>query len=460
MNGINNSYNNYQNNVFDKFRQVGAFQSKPPLHNPQFLQEHSRKKKKGHPVIKATALTVTLAGLIAVTLRGRTSNFLKKMELISSNIKKLEEMTNTYDMSLGQKFYLKTKKILGKGFNLLLNTVTNLDHIKNSMTQVGIEFNAKTKLGSYILKPFKAYAKGITDLFVSFAEKAANRKYKDTGKSIEKAVTAISAVIENTPEGAEKQTLIKHKQKLSEVMAFISPAGFDLRVKDLKVNMSNFKKDYLDKLKSLLPSKDTTKKDVINSVGHVFSENLLAEHVFEKYQNEFVENHFSGEKFKKISEGISSVRDSLIELDGNSDKYSGIVKVLNKADDKFKKSLVFEQKELPEKFRDLFLGGAIPDTLTILVLPAILLVREINNAKTKREKVHTAIATGSVIGGSIVTWCYSSMIRCLSGGTAIAVSAVMGIVASKVGSGLADAVAGKNDKPRHRAVNPSAVYHS
>ncbi len=122
---------------------------------------------------------------------------------------------------------------------------------------------------------------------------------------------------------------------------------------------------------------------------------------------------------------------------------SGALLAVKKAVHSFKKSVNLESEEFFDKVRDLRLGSAPTDVLTIL-LSFIALSFGLGYAQDKDKRISVMLKSGIPIVGAIATTTFTAM-RLVSGGKSLALGFLSGIVLNQIGK-IADYVR-KNAKP-------------
>ena len=111
---------------------------------------------------------------------------------------------------------------------------------------------------------------------------------------------------------------------------------------------------------------------------------------------------------------------------------SGAALSVKKAVETFDKALNLETVEFFDKMRDLKLGSAPTDILTI-ILSFITLSFGFGYAKDKEEKKSVMLKSGIPVVGAIATTLYSTT-KLVSGGKSLALGFLSGIVLNQLGT--------------------------
>ncbi len=113
---------------------------------------------------------------------------------------------------------------------------------------------------------------------------------------------------------------------------------------------------------------------------------------------------------------------------------SGAVFSINDAIKSFDKSVNLETVELFDKIRDLELGSAPTDVLTIF-LSFIMISKGLGFAKNNDERISIALKSGIPITGAILTSLVSAT-KLISGGKSLALGFISGIILNQAGSAV------------------------
>lgn len=453
----NNYIFQYRYDVFDKFRsnmqlasQNHRTSEQKDQQPQQPVQQIKKKISKGLIAAEVAGVSALAVGIgFTVLSKNRNNGLAKFVDSLSARIKDLEKLENADGLNLVEKVYLVASKSLRSVTGVALSCLANLDNVKNVLVQKLIENDSKA--GAVLLKPFKAYAKGVTKLFEDFAKVATQRKYKAVRTRLNDVTEMLQEMKQKADSETQRKAIDQFINKVKGIKTIISDDAVHDRFSGLRIKAhSSFKDDYNKELNKIL--KDKSLGSFVDKDGK-----LIAERVFDPYLSDFI-NKDNKCAFKKLDEGLNHLIEDFknIGLNKNDPDAKHIDNLLTKADGKLKAAVKFEKDDLTGKMRDLALGGAIMDA-SGLVLPVVFLANEIHDGKTKEEKMHTAVATGSTVFGGIGAWIYSAAIRCLNGGPAILFSLGTGIVFSKVGGFVADKLYGKQE-PKKPANDHTAKH--
>ncbi|MDD3013496.1 MAG: hypothetical protein PHC34_07330 [Candidatus Gastranaerophilales bacterium] len=118
--------------------------------------------------------------------------------------------------------------------------------------------------------------------------------------------------------------------------------------------------------------------------------------------------------------------------DENLQLYTEFKKVVDELSDSINKAVNFETNNLTFRNMDLKLGGGNFELIG-LSIPVGIGAYNIAQADSHDERVSKGIRTGSVIGGGLAGWIFSSVTMCWSAGLAIMFGLGSGLASDKVG---------------------------
>ena len=226
---------------------------------------------------------------------------------------------------------------------------------------------------------------------------------------------------------------------------------------------------YIKNLKSIIPYEDLESADILKRMECYVKdlsaltdnrENFLRElDKFEKLPLKLKgdENFIKSQQSDK-STYIDLIRDMVVdddkgELGDMLDIYrqivpfelskTGALKQAQKAVESFDKSVHLETEELFDKLRDLELGSAPTDILT-LVISSWMILLGLEKAKNYEEKKTVMLKSGIPVIGGIITTMISAT-KLVSGGKSLALGILSGLVLNRAGT-IADNIR-KNYKP-------------
>lgn len=215
---------------------------------------------------------------------------------------------------------------------------------------------------------------------------------------------------------------------------------------------------YLKNLKSIVPYKDKQGEDIIKRMEWYMKdlsglsdnrENFLKElENFEKHPLKFgADNNSMQAKLEDKAANIEILRtmvkdDDTGELGDMLSIYrsivpfelskSGAMKQAKQAVESFDKSVQLETEEFFDKLRDLELGSAPTDILT-LVLSSWMIILGLQKAKNSDEKKSVMLKSGiPTVGGIITTMLCTS--KLVSGGKSLALGILSGLVLNRAGT--------------------------
>ena len=215
--------------------------------------------------------------------------------------------------------------------------------------------------------------------------------------------------------------------------------------------------EYIKALDILVPPKDFEGIEIINKLKwfiknpEIFDNNKdlflkelnkLKEHKFPQNPNSKINEQLEQYKLdnighidKQINDNKSGMFQEMLEYYYKIAPYelekSGALLSLKKAVKSFDKSVNLEGNEFFDKVRDLRLGSAPTDILTI-VLSFITLFLGLGHAKDKDSRISITLKSGIPVVGGIATAMYSAA-RLVSGGKSIMLGLLSGIILNQLG---------------------------
>ena len=218
---------------------------------------------------------------------------------------------------------------------------------------------------------------------------------------------------------------------------------------------------YINNLNGIIPLKDTKGIEILERLKWYIKdssqlsdnkENFLKE--LEKLEKHDInlENNAYNRKQKFMEDKNTNIRlikniiteDSPGDIETTLDIYrkiapielskSGTLKSVQKAIKSFDKSINLEINELFDKLRDLEIGSAPTDILTILFSSAMI-VYALEKAKDKEERKSIMLKSGIPIIGAITVTLVSAA-KLVSGGKSLALGFVSGIIMNRIGKAV------------------------
>jgi len=171
--------------------------------------------------------------------------------------------------------------------------------------------------------------------------------------------------------------------------------------------------------------------------------NKLKEHKFPQYTNDKIAEQMEKYKQDNITQIDKQINDNrrtgllqeMLEMYYRIAPYelekSGALLSLKKAVNLFDKSVELESKEFFDKVRDLRLGSAPTDVLTIL-LSFVTLSIGLGHAQDSDKRTSIMLKSGIPVAGGIATAMYSAA-KLVSGGKSIALGFLSGIILNQLG---------------------------
>ena len=216
--------------------------------------------------------------------------------------------------------------------------------------------------------------------------------------------------------------------------------------------------EYIQALDVLVPNKDTEGIGLMNRLRwfinnpEIFENNKdlflkelnkLKEHKFPQYTNDKIAEqmeNYKNDNIKQIDKQINDNRrtgllQEMLEMYYRIAPYelekSGALLSLKKAVNLFDKSVELESKEFFDKVRDLRLGSAPTDVLTIL-LSFVTLSIGLGHAQDNDKRASIMLKSGIPVAGGIAAAMYSAA-KLVSGGKSIALGFLSGIILNQLG---------------------------
>lgn len=407
--------------------------SSNPSYDVADINKSEKKPKKGIVgwIIGASAATLVATAAIISLISPK---------FFSKNINKLKiYFEKQAEKALSNS---KTKKFYDKALDVTNWVLRKFDFANsiNNLKDIGYAKLCKSKFmggeNSFLVRANNR----ITDFFNGLAKNTVYRTYHNTNSKYNHLVDAIIAKKDVfTP--AE---WAKIEQNIKELQGAINNGFSDIaisnRIRQQKEILKGLDKKVLDDMKNLFARKNYKGKSLSESASHIdknlkfFSQEIIAED--KKIYGQNVENlkkMISNQDEKapgKLQELLGLVEDKLPKSD-----YEKILKTANRAEVSMNKAVYNETNKYFDKHRDLSLGSAPTDIVTIAA-SSLLAGVVIANANDRDDRISKALTKGIPIIGTIGTALVLSA-NMIAGTKAIICSGITGIVISKIG-GLID----------------------
>jgi len=397
------------------------------------IEDKNKQPKKGIQgwIIGASAATLVVTAAILSIISPK---------FFSKNINKLKiyfekQADKALSNSKTKKFYTKAKDVTDwtlRKFDFA-NTVNNLKDIGYAKL-----CNSKILGGE---KSFLVKANNrITDFFNGIAKSTVYRTYHRTNSKYNHLIDAIKAqkASFSPSEWTKVEESITELQ--NSINAGFSDVAISNRIRQQKEIMKGLDKKVLAETKNLFARENYKGRSLKESASHIdknlrfFSEEIIS--TDKKNYSKMVED-----LKKVISNQDEKAPGKLQELLGlleeklPKEEYEKILKKANEAEISMNKAMFNETNKYFDKHRDLSLGSAPTDIVTI-VGSSIIAGAVIAKANDKDERISKALTKGIPIIGTIGTSLLLSA-NMVSGTKALAYSGIAGIAISKIG-GLID----------------------
>ena len=373
------------------------------------------------------------------------------------------------------KSYKKTQKKfdeMHKNFDMLddyilKNHGNETVEFENKKTRK-IEILSKKQLVG-MAKNYRAGVKMVVDIFTD--EKTQNFRYQQMKNSTSKLY---SEFWNQSFKGFwTKENKFKRKEMWQ---TFIASEQIRLKKADYAENVALSRKvlsysdaekksyisEYIDNINRIIPIDDTEGISIIKRLKWYTRDSIPIEKIkesflidVEKLEKHDIKTCLDDDKAKMLSEdknkNINLIKNIVIDSDEGElkdmlDIYrviapfeltkSGTLNSVKKATASFDKSINLETIEMYDKLRDLEIGSAPTDILTILISTAMI-IRSLEKTDNKREKSTIMLKSGIPIAGAIMTSLISAT-KLVSGSKSIALGFISGIILNRIGTFLAD----------------------
>lgn len=404
-----------EQNLFADFKSKGAYYLTPKTANDIYETGERKKEEKSNKtgwVIASTAL-FTAVGIFAL-MKGLPKNTYKKL---GEWAKKLEVKVNRRKAS-GEtgpitSFYKYSLKKLNS-FSEKAKGVNNIVSFKDLLFMRLME---KTKLTRKI--HFK-----ITSLFEKLGRKTVNRNYKSTRKSFEKLFDNYAAMrkkiaLTDSNNPVIKEALLREEKIKAELLNGFGKNKILGRYKQMKKGVAGLDKKVWDA--SFGDAGNFKGKDV--------------------YQSFIAENALSADKLA-LKANVSKLRDTVAaKIAENTNIYKEILpkaefdkinKMSKSALKKLDKSINTETNEFFDKLRDLKLGSAPTDVMSV-VGSAGVIGYGLSMADDKDERMSILLKYGIPVIGAVTT-SLALTASLIAGAKAMIYGSLSGLVMGDIGS--------------------------
>lgn len=394
--------------------------------------------------------------------------------------KLIHQKISNYFENLSRNTVIKSYKYTQKFFDKMFTNFDKLDEyiLRHSANEV-VEFRNQKYTKKELIEKAR-YNRSIVKMIVdAFIDKSAqNGRYDYIKKST-------STLCSEIWDFSFKDFWTKNNKFRSKEMwqSFIASERIKTNKTDLTSKVSYArnilsytdaeKKAYIstciENLSSIIPVDDTGAFDILDRLKwYIKDTSLLSENTenflkelekLEKYNINIENSIFSKQKLSEDKNiNISLIRE-LISEDSPGDienileiyrkiapielSKSGTLKSVNKAIKSFDRSINLEVNQLFDKLRDLEIGSAPTDVLTILFSSA-LIASAIQKAKDKDERASIILKSGIPIAGAIMVTLISAA-KLISGGKSMAFGVVSGFIMNRLGEDV--------DNYRKRVIN-------
>ena len=414
---INQVTNNSDRNLFAPLRSNGVYYaiSKPftPLQKFEEKQEEEKQvHKRGYGIAKIVLLAgfgvLLLMKGLPKSFRAKAGEFFKSIEKKASKLKKTE-----HQLSGMQKFYLgvlnKTKP-----FTKFLNTALNFAPLKDILLKRATDKS-----------PFMAkICDKITDVFERIAVKTSTRAYRRTTAKFEKLYEQFAHANVSIPK--EKLTQIE-----TRIAEFKVSYGEDFGANTATKRLLEIK----EKLNGL--PEDLWRRTFGNPKGFVKAR--------ESYTTFITEELASKPKADLLKEVTSLVADKRTKIEDimkiyqgllSPEEYAKLKKIADKSLKSLDKSSHKETDKLFDKLRDLKVGSAPTDFLSIITALGAV-GWGLTKAENKDERISAGLKYGIPAFGSvaIALLCTVSLV---SAGPSLLIGLFSGVLINKLGTFVDD----------------------
>ena len=402
------------NQVVPNSVQKGTFSDFSQPKNGWYLAEHpsEEEKRKSHKLAYTIAFSTLIFGFCIFALfRGSISRYLTPyLEKLQAKLdNKIAKNTNLKGV------YQKISNFVGASISSL-QTLNNYTSLKDMLFQ---------KL-MYKTNPTKKLHKYITKIFNNMSRSTVNSSYAGTNKqfaNLNEYLLRINAgILDKSPEKAGNIASIK--AKISAVNAKYDE-GFGLQAR-------------ANRVESIENETNNIFQDVWEKFGNL--DNFRTRNM---YQTFIAEERMKPFKTKMIESVTSSKKGIKEELDGILEKYKDILskkeyknleQKVQSALNSLDKSIEIETGKYIDKARDLKLGAAPTDILSI-IMTIIPVGWFLGKANDKEERISSTLKYGIPVIGAITT----SLIctgKLISGGKARAIALVSGWIMNRIGTSV------------------------
>ncbi len=424
--------------------------SNPPQDNVEISQQNKKQKK---------GLVGWIIGASAATLVGVTAILsIVSPKLFSKNITKLKayfekQADKALSNSRTKKFYTKAKDATDwtlRKFDFA-NTINNLKDIGYARLCRSKIFGGEK---SFLVKTNRK----ITDFFNGIAKSTVYRTYHRTNSKYNHLIDAIKA----HKNSFSTSDWAKIEKNITELQNSVNNGFSDIaianRIREQKAIMEGLDEKVLSETKNLFARKNYSGRSIRKGASHVdknlrfFSQEIIAADK-QRYGK-------SVEELKKVisnqdEKAPGKLQELLGRLEGKlpKDEYDLILKKANEAEKSMNKAMHNETEKYFDKHRDLSLGSAPTDIVTI-VGSSVIAGAVIARAKDKDERISKTLTKGIPIIGTIGTSLLLSA-NMVAGSKAIVYSGIAGLAISKIG-GLIDFARHKSNEKKLNKVQQKA----
>lgn len=381
---------------------------------------------------------------------------------------KIHKFISAFFEKLSRNTVVKSYKKTGKCFDRMYKIFDNLDDyiLKESPDEI-IHFQGKEYTKRELVKMAKEYrqnTKAIVSNFISDKSQKSRYGYiKEVNSTLYSKFWDESFKDFWTKNNRFKrkemwQTFIAAEQirgdktKLAENIAIVRNV-ITYTPKD-KIAMMH---DYVKKLSEIIPQKDDVGLDIVEKLDWFTRNSDGLKHnkeIFLKELDKLSKHKISSELNENISKVCQDSKDSYINLirelvnDGSTGELQDMLSIyykiapfelskfgaslaLKNAVKSFDKSVNLEIGEFFDKVRDLELGSAPTDILTLLISLG-LIIRGLNYASNDDQKLSVTLKSGIPIVGALTTSIMSAT-KLVSGGKSLLLGFVSGLLLNQAG---------------------------
>jgi len=400
-----------ESNIQGKDELIKSLKDQIKINNSAIDNFSSRLDKKDEILEKLHETTekydLRLSKMVEDFITGKTKQTRKDLRGLRENVysRELRDFREWFELTKGE--IISAENILSKSIS------DNCKNIKQLVYQARIEIK-DTKLGADIEKDFDE----IDDIV---------KKYGESSGNILKRLSE-STKTGNTLQNQNSKGLFSLKSKTVRNNSFSTVIDERELVKQER---DKLRKEFFEKTEEIIKKLNSEKGpekekavEYLNSAKNILKNDKPG--VLE--QTEILLN-----KNQKILEEILPP--------GEFDKIKKLIENSSKQAKKFNTLM----EDVIYRLLDIELGNGVFEILTPQI-PMVLLVNEVLRSNSKEEKESKAIRLGLPIGGGILIWYYSIIIKCLNGPKGIAAGLTAGI--------LLDSLAKMIDKQVHPSLYP------